>query len=54
MILIRFLAGICYGICSCACGAAIARIISSNKRRVGIGYYATSVVLTSALGLFWL
>ncbi|MCW0240351.1 MFS transporter [Campylobacter lari] len=53
LILIRFLAGICYGICSCACGAAIARIIPSNKRGVGIGYYATSVVLTSALGPFW-
>ncbi|EAJ0323676.1 MFS transporter [Campylobacter lari] len=52
LILIRFLAGICYGICSCACGAAIARIIPSNKRGVGIGYYATSVVLTSALGPF--
>ncbi|OCX42252.1 hypothetical protein A7X81_03415 [Campylobacter ornithocola] len=52
LILIRFLAGVCYGICSCACGAAIARIIPSNKRGVGIGYYATSVVLTSALGPF--
>ncbi|EAK0847748.1 MFS transporter [Campylobacter lari] len=52
LILIRFLAGICYGICSCACGVAIARIIPSNKRGVGIGYYATSVVLTSALGPF--
>ncbi|EAK0979482.1 MFS transporter [Campylobacter lari] len=52
LILIRFLAGICYGICSCACGVAIARIIPSNKRGVGIGYYTTSVVLTSALGPF--
>ncbi|AJC86412.1 MFS transporter [Campylobacter sp. RM16704] len=52
LVLIRFLAGVCYGICSCACGAAIARIIPSNKRGVGIGYYAISVVLTSALGPF--
>ncbi|AJC84886.1 major facilitator superfamily transporter [Campylobacter peloridis LMG 23910] len=52
LILIRFLAGVCYGICSCACGAAVARIIPSNKRGVGIGYYAISVVLTSALGPF--
>ncbi|EAI4447196.1 MFS transporter [Campylobacter lari] len=52
LVLIRFLAGVCYGICSCACGAAIARIIPSNKRGIGIGYYATSVVLTSALGPF--
>lgn len=52
LILIRFLAGACYGVCSCACGAAIARIIPSNKRGIGIGYYATSVVLTSALGPF--
>ncbi len=52
LVLIRFLAGVCYGICSCACGVAIARIIPSNKRGVGIGYYAISVVLTSALGPF--
>lgn len=52
LLLVRFFSGVFYGICSCACGAAIARIIPSNKRGIGIGYYASSVVLASALGPF--
>lgn len=52
LIVARFFAGIFYGICSCACGAAVARLVPSNKRGVGIGYYAISVVLSSAIGPF--
>lgn len=52
LILIRFIAGICYGICSSACGALVARIIPRNKRGIGIGYYALSVIFSSAIGPF--
>ncbi len=52
LIFVRLFAGICYGICSCGCGAAIARLIPSNKRGIGIGYYAISVILSSAIGPF--
>lgn len=52
LIVIRFVAGLCYGICSSACGALIARIIPKNKRGVGIGYYALSVIFSSAIGPF--
>ncbi|MBZ7976745.1 MFS transporter [Campylobacter sp. RM12637] len=52
LILSRLLAGMCYGACSCACGAAVARLVPSNKRGIGIGYYAVSIVLSSAIGPF--
>lgn len=52
LILIRLFSGIFYGICSCGAGAVVARLVPSRKRGVGIGYYAISVVLSSAFGPF--
>ncbi|TKX28107.1 hypothetical protein CQA38_09095 [Campylobacter sp. MIT 12-5580] len=52
LVLIRFVSGVFFGLCSCVCGAAVARLIPSNKRGVGIGYYALSAILASALGPF--
>lgn len=52
LIVTRFFSGVCYGVCSCGAGAVVARLVPSNKRGVGIGYYAVSVVLSSAVGPF--
>lgn len=52
LVLIRFASGVIFGACACVCGTAVARLIPSNKRGVGIGYYALSVILASALGPF--
>ncbi|NDJ27218.1 hypothetical protein DMB95_03795 [Campylobacter sp. MIT 12-8780] len=52
LVLIRFVSGVFFGLCSCVCGAAVARLIPSNKRGAGIGYYALSAILASALGPF--
>lgn len=52
LIILRFVSGVFLGACSCVCGAAIARLIPSNKLGIGIGYYALSAILASAIGPF--
>lgn len=52
LLLIRSLHGIGFGISATATGTIIANIIPSARRGEGIGYYAMSVTLASAIGPF--
>jgi len=51
-IVIRFLHGIGYGIAATATGTIAASIIPDERRGEGIGYYAMSIALASAIGPF--
>lgn len=52
LFLIRFLHGVGFGIASTATGTIVASIIPQGRRGEGIGYYALSTTLASAIGPF--
>lgn len=52
LIITRFLHGFSYGISSSICGVIVVRLIPSFRRGEGIGLYALSIVLASALAPF--
>lgn len=52
LFLIRFLHGMGFGIASTATGTIVASIIPQGRRGEGIGYYALSNTLASAVGPF--
>lgn len=52
LLVLRFIHGAAFGICSTATGTIVANIIPDKRRGEGIGYYALSVTLAAALGPF--
>ena len=52
LLFIRSLHGIGFGIAATATGTIIAHIIPASRRGEGVGYYAMSVTLASAIGPF--
>ncbi len=52
LIIIRFLHGATFGICSTATGTIVAGIIPDERRGEGISYYSMSATLASAVGPF--
>jgi MFS family permease len=50
LIIIRFLHGAGFGIAATATGTIVASIVPNERRGEGIGYYAMSVTLASAIG----
>ncbi len=52
LIVIRFLHGVGFGISATATGTIVASLVPNERRGEGIGYYAMSATLASALGPF--
>lgn len=52
LMLVRFLHGIAFGISSTATGAIASKIVPESKKGEGIGYYALSTTVASAIGPF--
>ncbi|MDR0297043.1 MAG: MFS transporter [Streptococcaceae bacterium] len=52
MLALRFLHGIGFGIAATASGALAGMIVPASRRGEGIGYYALSVTMASAIGPF--
>lgn len=52
LLIVRFLHGIAFGIASTATGTIVGNIIPADRRGEGIGYYALSLTLATAIGPF--
>lgn len=52
LIIVRFLHGIGFGIASTATGVIVASVVPVERRGEGIGYYALSTTIASAVGPF--
>ena len=50
LLIVRFLHGMGFGIASTTCGTIVAYIVPHDRRGEGIGYYALSVTIASAIG----
>ncbi|WP_339183472.1 MFS transporter [Oceanobacillus sp. FSL W7-1293] len=52
LIIVRFLHGIAFGISSTSTGAIASKIVPEHRKGEGIGYYALSLTVASAVGPF--
>ncbi|GIO24702.1 MFS transporter [Oceanobacillus sp. J11TS1] len=52
LMIVRFLHGIAFGISSTSTGAIASKIVPENRKGEGIGYYALSTTVASAVGPF--
>ncbi|MFD2830767.1 MFS transporter [Corticicoccus populi] len=52
LMLVRFLHGIAFGISSTSTGAIASKIVPESRKGTGIGYYALSTTVASAIGPF--
>lgn len=52
LMIVRFLHGIAFGISSTSTGAIAAKIVPEHRKGEGIGYYALSTTVASAIGPF--